>query len=149
MYSLDCKIDEYCKSKKIVYTRYADDLSFSTSEKGILNKCYEDITNIIAKSISPKLIINNSKTVFLSKKYCRRITGIVITNDNKLSLGKEKKKLLRSKIHRFTNGNLSVEEIDKLRGELSYANYIEENFLHKMSVKYGVNIIQTLMKSYL
>jgi hypothetical protein len=46
----------------------------------------------------PKLELNEKKTTLATRKYKRQVTGLILTNDGDVSLGHEKKRLLRSMI---------------------------------------------------
>ncbi|NMD53206.1 RNA-directed DNA polymerase [Shewanella sp. DNRA4] len=146
MYSFDKKMEEYCSKESIVYTRYADDLTFSTKSKGILFTHLQFVRKMIAKEFSSKLMLNESKTVFSSKAHNRHVTGIVLTNNNKLSLGREKKRYISALIHKFKLGKLLIDDIYHLKGLLSHASHIERDFILKMSEKYGAEVVLEINK---
>ena len=79
--SLDIRIEKYCKEFGIIYTRYADDMLFSSNMSYIHNYRF---TNMIAKIISEKgFSINHKKTL----KYKNEISlnGYVVGCDIRLS----------------------------------------------------------------
>ena len=119
---------------------YADDLTFSTNVPHVLNECRIYVCNVLKEMESPKLKLNDKKTVFTSKKHNRRVTGLVLSNDGVVSLGREKKRLIRSQIHYFQNGKLCDKEIYQLRGHLAYALDVEKDFVNRMEKKYGQTI---------
>jgi hypothetical protein len=45
MHDFDAKWSESCRPKKISYTRYADDIYFSTNERGVLDGVLSDHAN--------------------------------------------------------------------------------------------------------
>ncbi|WP_407243022.1 reverse transcriptase domain-containing protein [Escherichia coli] len=67
MYKFDSVISDMCSNKNITYTRYADDLTFSTNEKGILYEFIHEIDKVLEEIDSPKLKLNDKKTIFASK----------------------------------------------------------------------------------
>ncbi|HEM6892050.1 MULTISPECIES: retron St85 family RNA-directed DNA polymerase [Providencia] len=146
MYSFDCEIFSRCKEMGIEYSRYADDLTFSTTKKGILFDIPKIVREILNEVNLKSIKINHEKTIFSSKKFNRHVTGITITNDGGLSLGREKKRILRSKIHHYICGVLPDVEILKLRGELGYAKFIEPSFFKAMVNKYGYDVIDSIAK---
>lgn len=147
LYPLDEAIDSKCREMGITYTRYADDLSFSTNEPNQLEKL-ERLLPILINEASPvDLVINAEKTVHTSKKHGRRITGLVITSKNEISIGRERKRLLRSQIYRFLNGMLAPEEKDSVRGYLAFLNSVEPAQITRLKKYYGENIIDNLMSS--
>jgi hypothetical protein len=92
----------------------------------------------------PGLTINDSKTIFSSKAHNRHVTGITISNANKLSLGRDKKRLISSLIHKYKIGVLESEKIEPLRGMLSHAKHIEPLFLVRLKKKYGRELIKSI-----
>lgn len=146
MYFFDEAISRTCDELQIVYTRYADDLTFSTNENGILFGIRDVVRSTLKSSGLSHIKINNDKTVFSSKKFNRHVTGVTITNDSSLSLGRERKRLIRAKLNRFKNNELNEKEILKLKGELGFAKFIEPLFLARMAKKYGDDTIISIQK---
>jgi len=140
-YDIDQVIFQHCKELGVTYTRYADDLVFSTNENNIL----KDIESFIHKAISeaeyPKLYINKNKTIHTSKGSGINVTGVVITPEAKLSIGRNRKREIRASIHHFLNEKLDYKEIQKLNGLLSFAQDIEPEFIYRMKIKYGQDIL--------
>lgn len=145
MYFFDEYISTYCRSRKISYSRYADDLSFSTNEKGILFHIPSVVQEALLKCFGRKLTINNSKTVYSSKAHNRHVTGITITNEGCLSLGREKKRYLKHLIFKFKNGLLNESDVSYLRGVLSFAFYIEPDFKTSVIKKYTDSTINLIL----
>ncbi|MEZ8603572.1 retron St85 family RNA-directed DNA polymerase [Vibrio splendidus] len=139
MTAFDIFMFGYCKDKGITYTRYADDLTFSTREKDLLFTIPKVVRDALKEYCNSKIRINSKKTVFTSKKFNRHVTGVTITNDEKLSLGRERKRLISAMVHHFVDDkySLSHEEIQKLKGYLSFAKSIEPDFINRLSKKYG------------
>ncbi|EBO6868348.1 RNA-directed DNA polymerase, partial [Salmonella enterica] len=83
---------------------------------------------------------------FTSRKFNRHVTGVTITTEGYLSLGRDRKRLLRSKIHHYVCGVLSEKEILTLKGELGYAKFIEHKFFLSMIKRYGNAVISEISK---
>lgn len=137
MYEFDSKISSWCLTKEIVYTRYADDLTFSVSQKEVSSEIEAVIRSVVRNLEYPRLRINNKKTVHLSKKYQRRITGLIINNSGEVSIGRERKRTISTLIHRFSINLLSKEETYHLQGLLGFAVDVEPLFIERMRTKYG------------
>lgn len=146
MYFWDVEIQNLCLKKGINYTRYADDLTFSTNNKDILFEIPKLLQTILPKYSLGKLRINNDKTVFSSKGHNRYVTGITLSNDNKLSLGRERKRIISAMIHHFINNKLDTAQTYQLIGLLAFASYIEVEFYQRMVQKYGIENIDKLKK---
>lgn len=144
LYTFDKDVEDICKKYHVIYSRYADDIFFSTNERDILFQFPKLINNILYKRFGNKLQVNNNKTIFSSKAHNRHITGITISNCNKLSLGREKKRYIKHLIYQFTLNNLDSSNINHLRGLISYANHIEPQFILNLEKKYTINVLREI-----
>lgn len=145
MFNFDKTVSETCSLLGVNYTRYADDLTFSTNTKNLLFSIPEFINSILSSEFSNKIIINDTKTVFSSKKHNRHITGVTINNDGELSLGRARKRYISSLIFKYLNKRLPSEDVGYLYGLISFAYNIEPDFLYRMSVKYKFDLIKELL----
>ncbi|MEZ8941532.1 retron St85 family RNA-directed DNA polymerase [Vibrio alginolyticus] len=146
MYSFDKRMSKICAKNNINYTRYADDLTFSTNTKGLLFGHLSEIRKLLKKEFGAKLTLNESKTVFSSKAHNRHITGVTITNNNKLSLGRDRKRYISALIHKFKHNQLSEDDIYHLKGLISHALHIESKFVHRMNKKYSKETLNSIRK---
>jgi RNA-directed DNA polymerase len=147
MYSFDAIISEYCKNYGITYSRYADDLTFSTRNKGILSKIPRIISEKLNVLYRKSIRINIEKTTFISKSCSRRITGLIITNDTNVSIGRDKKRQISAMVHKYSLGKItSCEDIEKLKGIVNFAIYIDPDFLDVLIRKYGKDIVTKIYK---
>lgn len=137
LYEFDEKISDWCSDKKITYTRYADDLTFSTKEKNMGDMIEEKVFNLISNMEHPRLELNFSKRISVSKKDWVSVTGITLTSRNELSVGRKRKRLVRTMIFKHTQKSLEKKELDKLNGLIAFIEYIEPGFKKKMLDKYG------------
>jgi RNA-directed DNA polymerase len=129
LYDFDCLIDSFCQDINVCYTRYADDLAFSTNQPHILGNVLTKVTSIISELDFPKkLELNSEKTTFLSKKHNRTLTGLVISNNGNISIGRDKKRELRAMVHYAKQGKLTPEKIKTLRGKIAFLKKIDRNF---------------------
>ena len=141
MAEFDQHVVTLCVANGVKYTRYADDLSFSARRSGALQEVEEGVLQLCGRLRSPSLTINRSKTVRVSKREARRVTGLVLTNDQKVSLGREEKRRIRASVHHFVTERLADDEIMTLRGMLAYVNSVEPMFLQRLRQKYGTAAI--------
>ena len=82
MYSFDQEISRECANMNITYTRYADDISFSTNSRGALFSIPEIVDALLKNIYQGDISLNKDKTIFSSKAHNRHITGINLSNDN-------------------------------------------------------------------
>ncbi|ELL4734783.1 retron St85 family RNA-directed DNA polymerase [Salmonella enterica] len=146
MNSFDEEISSFCKKNKISYSRYADDLTFSTNERDILGLAHQKVKTTLIRFFGTRLIINNNKIVYSSKAHNRHVTGVTLTNNNKLSIGRDRKRYITSLVFKFKEGKLSNVDINHLRGLISFANNIEPTFIERLEKKYGDSTIKSIKK---
>jgi RNA-directed DNA polymerase len=147
LYQFDSIVAAEANQRGISYTRYADDLTFSQQRIGML----KDMTGIVEKAVReiafPRLTINEEKTTFITASRRRVVTGVTLGNGGGIGLGHDRKRLLHAQVHHAALGKLSPEEMVHLAGQLAFANVIEPQFLEKLAVKYGIEIIKRIQKS--
>lgn len=141
MFDFDEKWSTYCRKRKIRYSRYADDLYFSTNEPNVLSGLLVDLRNDLRQRQSPLLQINDAKTTFTSRKRRRLVTGLVLTPTGAVSLGRQRKRFIKSLVYRNSRQELQPEEISSLKGMLSYARSVEPTFVDSLRTKYGPEAI--------
>lgn len=146
MFIFDTKADEYCKLNGITYTRYADDLTFSSNKKDVLFNIPSIVRSILKEEYNNCILVNDLKTCFSSKAHNRHITGITINNDDELSIGRDRKRLISAMINNYKKETLPSEDFEYLRGILSFANNIEPDFISRMKRKYGKDTLLKIKK---
>lgn len=94
-YDMDIQLEALAKQYNCIYTRYADDLTFSgdSISSDILLPA---ITTIVDKY---KFRLNRKKTRYAADNKRKIITGISISSGEKLTIPKMKKRELRKNIH--------------------------------------------------
>lgn len=137
MFSFDEHIQRHCDAKGIAYTRYADDLAFSTNTPHILDDLLSFVQATCSRIDHPKLTLNSEKTVFASKKHSRQLTGITLTNDGLLSIGRQRKREIRAMTHRASLGQLTFDEINHLKGLISFVYSVEPEFIQTLKRMVG------------
>ncbi len=144
LFSLDQTMHDYCVANDCVYTRYADDIYISTKIPNVLSRVQE-VLDAKIKELTPKLFINEKKTINVSKKTKRVVTGLTITPDRHVSLGRNLKRSIKTKIYLFSNSLLAVDEVEHLRGLIAYASDIEPIFLDGLAHKFGNGVLDRLL----
>lgn len=146
MFEFDTAMFKWCQERNIAYTRYADDLAFSTNQKGMSSDVEQFVKDVIKNLEYPSLRLNIEKTTHLSKKFQRRVTGLVINNEGNISLGRQRKREISTLIHRFSLKLLEAEEAYYLQGLLGFAKNVEPLFLSRMRGKYSSNLINDILQ---
>ena len=137
MHSFDSAVSDFCQGLRVAFTRYADDLFFSTNEPNVLGDVHRRVQALLTELPYPKLRLNTAKTVYTSRRRRRLVTGLVLTSDKKISIGRSSKRYIKSLIHRFKLNELSAEEREYLTGYLAYIGSVDPLFLGALKMKYG------------
>jgi RNA-directed DNA polymerase len=141
MFDFDKEVSDACIEMGISYTRYADDMTFSTNESGVLTNVKVLVGRLLSEVKYPRLRLNEDKTIWTSKKHHRSVTGLVLSSQGHLSLGRARKRHIRSMIHRFSMGRLETQECKQLRGLLAFAKDVEPSFITSLINKYSREVI--------
>ena len=130
MFEFDDLWSRRARAFGITYTRYADDLYFSTNRPKILQELLiERLRQYSRTPRQPTLKINDNKTAFSSRKRRRLAAGLVLTSDRKISIGRQRKRVIKAQVFQFKNGALAPEQIASLRGWISYIRSVEPTFI--------------------
>jgi RNA-directed DNA polymerase len=144
MYEFDREIAATVAKDFVTYTRYADDMTFSAKRTGFLTGVEKAVRHALATLRYPRLYLNDDKRVLATTKYRREITGLIITNDNLVSLGRDRKRLLRAQIHRFRLGELDRSASVRLAGHMAFAFDVEPAFFARMERVFGKETLAAL-----
>ncbi|WP_188911743.1 retron St85 family RNA-directed DNA polymerase [Salinarimonas ramus] len=141
LYDFDVHVDALCRVNQVKYTRYADDMTFSATNTQSLEVVHKQIVRFVKEMKSPSLRLNTTKTIWLSKAHRRNVTGLIVTPNGEISIGRDRKRLISAKLHHYSLGRLGVAETKHLHGLLAFANAIEPQFVDRMRRKYGVEVL--------
>jgi len=147
MFSFDQIISNYCLAHSINYSRYADDLTFSTKNKNVLFNSIYEVKTALQQCFGNKLRINISKTVFSSKAHNRHVTGVTLANNNQLSVGRERKRYISALVHKASLNILPNEELPHLQGLISFTRHIEPSFINRLERRYGKEVVRNIIRT--
>ena len=128
-------MNNICKKYNIKFSDYADDISFS-SDKPIAKGFVINILNLALSkySLNEYFILNEKKCVGFSG--CnRKVTGVAINEDNKITVPRQYYRNLRTEIDHLSKGDPAI-NVQTLRGKIAYATMLDEsgkmyNYLNK------------------
>lgn len=141
MYDFDEYVTSEAAKRSISYTRYADDMTFSGQRIGMLKDMVEVVNYAKRKSIVLHLSINHDKTKFITPKFRRCVTGLNISNDGSISIGRDNKRRIRSQVHHALNNSLLLDERYRLVGMLAYIKSVEPEFLRRLDASYDCDVM--------
>jgi RNA-directed DNA polymerase len=146
MTNFDMAMEQECLACGIMYTRYADDMTFTTNIKNLLFTLPKIVERLLLIHCYKKIRINSEKTVFSSKRFNRHVTGIVLTNDNELSIGRARKREIFSLMNSYKYSKLDGDERQRLKGLINFAQSIENNFIARLKTKYTEWLVDDAMR---
>jgi len=129
-WKLDVRIQGFVGKRGITYTRYADDLSIS----GLHPLKVIQVIPMIKKIVEDENFkINSEKTRIAGSSRAKIVTGLVLSNDT-FGIGKQKYKILRSKIHHLVLpiNQSNIKMLNEVCGWLSYLNSVDKKRLNKV-----------------
>lgn len=121
---MDEDIIRYCAGSGTVYTRYADDLSFSFNDPTISGQLVVEIPKIVQKH---RFKINEAKTRLQNGQFVRRIiTGVAVDGD-KIYPTRRARRKLRAAMHQGNPGSThGLREWCKLKAPKNYTAVLQQ-----------------------
>lgn len=140
-FDMDAQLFDVCGKYEATYTRYADDLFFSTIHRDVLHPLESEVASIVtALKVPAGLSLNVGKTRHSSKKGARRVTGIVLGSDGETYIGRGLKRRIRAMLHKYAT--LTMDERERLKGLLGYAVGLDPDFKNSLVTKYGLDMVR-------
>ena len=142
---LDRRLAGLAQANQLIYTRYADDLSFSSRIPDRLTNIPAQVASILQDLSFPSALgVNPEKTRHSSKRSRRRVTGLVLASDGTVSLGRHRKRWIRSLVFKYES--LNTEEKSSLAGLLSFSKSIDPDFINSLVIKYGYDRVSNAQR---
>lgn len=154
-YDYDNLIESYCRKNNYIYSRYADDLIISSQSEINKVNITADLSTILTSDALLRLSLNHKKTKVITKKYERKILGVSILNNGKMTVSKTTKNDIEVKLHLLRTdreklvdytGMDEMSSILSIAGVLSQINNIDKDYLYHLRRKYGNAIISKLLR---
>ena len=138
---VDKRIRAYCRTRGVDYSRYMDDLTFSSDDKFSLNTTEKFVKNVL-EVFGYKL--NEKKTKYISDNKQQNVLGLVV-NGKDARLPKKLRRRLRAMLHSYSiyknigatpvdykYRTWSEAEIARLKGYLAYAKQADNETFDKL-----------------
>lgn len=146
LYKLDEKLSTLADSRGVSYTRYADDITVSARNVRRILSFERAIRREVGRLRSPKLVFNDDKRGVYHSGQRRLVTGLVLTPDGNVSIGRDRKREISALLHRFSLEQLDLESVGRLKGLLGFAIANEPDFVDRMRLKYGDSVLDCALQ---
>ena len=140
MYEFDANVSNFCSENGCVYTRYSDDICISSREPDALALIEDLVRKLCVASRHPRLVLNDKKRVAVGRSTSMTVTGLTLTNQGGVSVGRARKRGVRAGVNRFVYDGMSLDQQDVLKGEIAFVLSIEPNFRYVLLETYGPRI---------
>lgn len=138
---MDVQLHSLCTRSGVTYSRYADDLFFSSYRPNVLRQIENDVNTVVLEMKLPaNLTVNAAKTRHSSKRGARRVTGVILVSDGRPHIGRAFKRRIRALIHKIDS--LDPRTRASLAGMIAYATGFEPQFMNSLIDKYGLQAVR-------
>lgn len=163
LFDFDNSLENFCKTKGISYSRYADDIVLSALDKESLLSVDKFIEKKLSDIFKNSFSLNEKKTKYYHSGGDVTILGISILPNGTLTIDKKIRNEIEMGIFLYLkdkdafekfilqNKTISAERdnkayaIDRLSGLLNYAKSVNDIYIDKLRKKFGVTVIDTLI----
>lgn len=145
LYEFDCLMSNAANENDAIYTRYADDVYISSKKMVVIDEMERIFRRELKKNL-PFLKINEHKVQRLSRKRRVTVTGMNISSDRKISLGRDKKREIKTRTYLALQAKLAPEELQALRGQIAHAMSVEPSFYESLEKKFGREKVNAFMR---
>lgn len=145
LYDFDKAVFERAAAAGVVYTRYADDVFLSAREKSALVAFEGDFRRSVVEFL-PFLRLNEQKHQHFSRRRRVTITGVNVTSDRRISVGRATKRSIKTRLHLALSGCLDPSEFSSLKGSIAYVMSVEPWFFGSLQRKFGLERVNSFME---
>lgn len=142
-FRMDLRLSQFAARKGLVYSRYADDMSFSAPSASALAKARPFISHIIRDS---GFGLNSAKSRLVGPRGRKTVTGLVVANEA-VGIGRQRLRELRARIQHAHIASDKL-EIAAIQGWLDYVSDADPSRYRTM-VRYIERLRETSITSAL
>lgn len=146
MFDIDREATHIADQLGLIYTRYADDITVSTRGGQASLLTFEQRLRKLIAAGPLALTFNEGKRGIYGRGERRMVTGLVITPDGLVSIGRERKRLIRAAVNQLRK-NPNDRLLMRCKGYLAFVISAEPRFLHSMIRSYGATFIRSILRS--
>ncbi|EAC6344954.1 RNA-directed DNA polymerase, partial [Listeria monocytogenes] len=148
---MDMRILKLAKNYKLDYTRYADDLTFSTNDKKFIDQIDYFLHKLTKEIEKAGFKLNKNKTNLNFKDSRQLVTGLVV--NKKINVDRRYYKETRAMAHRlYKTGEFQIDDkngtLNQLEGRFSFINQVQRYNNVIDSSKHDFNNLNAFEKQY-
>jgi RNA-directed DNA polymerase len=145
MFRLDTRLSQIATRMNVIYTRYADDITVSGQTAEDVSRFESSFITTIKNTKSPVLTMNSEKRGLYLKGQRRMVTGLILTPNGEISIGRERKRLISVMLHKIEVSTLNSRQMSYLKGMLGFSLATEPDFISRMRRKYGNDVVNRVL----
>jgi RNA-directed DNA polymerase len=145
MFRFDTAMNRMAAENGAIYTRYADDISVSAPTAEICLEVERFAATTLKALKYSGLRFKAEKRGLYGPGQRRIVTGLVVTPEKRVSLGRERKRNISSLVHKASIDNLDGPQMLKLKGLLGFVHSAEPRFLETLETKYGADVVKRII----
>ncbi len=149
LHPLDAELSGYADRLGVKYTRYADDITASAREAAPVLEFERLARRAVAKRKFPTLTFNEDKRGLFTTGGRRTVTGLVLTPDQKISVGRDRKRKISAMLDHLRRDQLDNENKALLKGLLGFCVAAEVIFVERMRRKYGSVLVDQALRYHI
>lgn len=129
-YEMDCELENWAKQKNLIYSRYADDMVFSSENRTIEKEFINEVSEIVLKH---GFKLNHAKTRILPRGRRQIVTGLVV--NTKLNVKREYLRNTSAILHNILSDPFNaLNQISRGTIFRTYQNYAMKYLTRKMPI---------------
>lgn len=148
MYEFDADVAIICAALGVTYTRYSDDISMSSEKAGVLESAEVRVRQRVLANELPTLTFNEKKRVAVGRGTAMRITGLTLSNQGEVTVGRTRKRGVRAGVRKFLSVPFEDVEFERLKGELAFVLDVEPGFANILMRTYGKKVMPLLPSKF-
>jgi len=116
---MDKKLYNLAKNNKAKYSRYADDMTFSSKKNNHLDKIIPKAHSIIKQAD----FTLNYKKINVMRKGCRQVVTGLVVND-KVNVPRKKLRNFRAELHQKKLNGASINDVHRMKGYTAFVSSV-------------------------
>lgn len=156
--SFDKRLEQISDTRGWIYTRYADDIMLSSTDRANLSDASVVIEDCLSAEIGDDFRLNPAKSKLTTIGRKIKHLGLVILPSGDVAIDREVRNRIESWIHFYLRDRAKLLRIfeetpnqgmegglERLSGLVSYAHSADPAYLEKLRSKFGTTVIDSLL----